>query len=526
MSLTITARFVLGTYQGRSPGGTPEPFPETDRLFAAFVAAAGAGPHAEAGPDGLQIPVRHRAALAWLESTPPDCVALPDYRFNTPSVTAYRVSGLRNKGSYASPASRDAVSRSSLAGPISWSWDDQPDPHVVAALAELAPEVAYLGEANSPVRVEVDDRTPSEPDALRRVPDNELFPAAAVPISTPLPGRLSALEASHVQRAPSGAVTDGVPAKNEAEVQHRRPDAGLTVIWYRHPERERPRTYLPWENAIALEVAPQGSVSWPPAATDRVAWALALHRALAKVLSPAAPPLVTGHYPEGARVPANRLAIQIVNSTDPVGWVPTRGVRASFVLLVPRGATPAEQDAIVRAVQLVAERRVYVGGLGAVKITRARFVDGAEFWREPPLDLQRWWVPHPVAVAETRAQGGAGQWGLEEAALLALGMVWRDELQLGGRGTEFYRRLVAAARPHVAIRSPRQVVGQDVTRFVHRVSASNVVTAYSALFRFDGTVNARAPLAIGQSRHLGTGLLVPVDLPASLMEDGGIAPWA
>lgn len=535
MGLTISAQFVLGTYQGRSATGTPEPFPETDRLFAALVAAAGAGPHAEWEGWRLRISPRHRDALRWLESNPPDRMAVADYRFNVPGATAYRVTGLRTKGAYASPGAADAVARSSFSGPISWRWDTTPPAEVLTTLGELASEVAYLGEANSPVLVEVrEDDFPLQ-NELVRVGDDELFPAASVPISTPEPGRLEALERSHAERFPALASKGGksskaeTEAESESEIRAARPGEALTLLWYRQAEVARGPRHLPWRGAIVLEAKAQGSTTiWPPRAEDRVAWAVALHRALAKVISPDAPPILTGRYAEGTTIPANRLAIQIVTTGDPLGWTATRGVEGAFALLIPAGATPEEQDAIIRAVQLVAERTIYLGHKGAVKLARVRFVEGQEFWRPQPEGLQRWWVPRPLAMAETRPQGkaqGGRPWGIEEAALLSLGMVWRDAFGLSGKGAAFYQSLVEAARKHVQVLKPRQIVGQALLKYVHRVSPSNVLTAYTALLRFDDLVDPRAPLAVGQSRHLGTGLLIPVDLPPSLvMEDGGV-PW-
>lgn len=529
MSLTISAHFVLGTYQGRSPSGTPEPFPETDRLFSAFVAAAGAGPHAERAEGGLRIAPRYRQALVWLESTPPDKVGVPDHNLNTPGVTAYRLSGLLDRGNYSSPAGKDAVTRSSLAGPVRWRWEADPPPEVVAALQELSAEVAYLGEANSTVVIDVSQEDVPLERELEIVGPDEPFPTASVPISTPRPGRLTALEDAHAELRPHEPPSDGKVAKDESERVAVRPSQALALTWYRQAAKQKDSRFMPWEDVIVLEAIPEGfGTSWPPKPTDRVKWAVALHRAMSKALSPDAPPLLTGRYPEAAPMPANRVAIQIISREDPLGWQMSGGIQAAFALFVPSDARLLDKDALVRVAHLLSGQRIYIGRAGAVRINRVRFVEGREFWRPQQEGSERIWAISPLAVAETRSQREkAGQpWGLTEAALLSIGMVWRDDLGLKGRGPAFYKRLVEAARDQATVLAPKQVVGQDLTRFVHKTNPSTVVTAYTGWLRFGQTVHPRGPLAIGQSRHLGTGLLIPIDVPSSLLKGEGGGPWS
>ena len=50
---------------------------------------------------------------------------------------------------------------------------------------------------------------------------------------------------------------------------------------------------------------------------DRVAWAVAAHRALIKTIGPGAPAMITGAYPEGARRPANRIALHMLGAGVP-----------------------------------------------------------------------------------------------------------------------------------------------------------------------------------------------------------------
>ena len=50
---------------------------------------------------------------------------------------------------------------------------------------------------------------------------------------------------------------------------------------------------------------------------------------------------------------------------------------------------------------------------------------------------------------------------------------------------------------------------------MHKVNEHAVVRPYRAVLRLTGVAGDRVVQAIGQSRHLGGGLLVPRDVPAA-----------
>jgi CRISPR-associated protein Csb2 len=516
MGLNITARFVLGAYQGKSPSGQPEAFPGTDRLLAALVAAAGSGPHAVGVGPELKIPDRHRAALRWLEGRAPSHLKLPDTTLNAPDVVAYRRSGLLNRGTYGAGEAKPAVARSFLSGPVVWRWDEQPEAELFDALQELCAEASHLGEAQSLVVIEaaLDDEPPRE--ALERVPSDELFPAEAVPVSTPLPGRLDELEGAHEALRTARRAAERTVAKDESEVVAHRPNRRIELVWYRLP-RLQGTELVPWDRALVLEVAPvDPSTVWPPPPEEVVAWCVAMHRALVRVLDPDVPPLVSGHYAPGATLPANRLAIQVVGRHQPLGFKLSHGVDAAFALLLPPSATPEDQDAVVRAVHALASTRLYRGRAGSLEVRRIVPVAASSFWRPPVTGLTRWWVTEPLAVAETRpaARPSAGRWTLVDALHLSIGLVHRDVLGLPpAKGNAAFRQVVEKARPQIDVVGIEQVAGPDLPRFVHKTNPGHLATAYRALFRAPGLLSETAPVAIGQSRHLGTGLLVPMDLP-------------
>ena len=64
------------------------------------------------------------------------------------------------------------------------------------------------------------------------------------------------------------------------------------------------------------------------------------------------------------------------------------------------------------------------------------------------------------------------------------------------------------------------IADSDLRKYAHTVhAASGIVQPYQALLDLGPLASDRTLLAMGQSRHLGGGLLIPVDVP------GEEAPW-
>ncbi|MDR1151574.1 MAG: type I-U CRISPR-associated protein Cas5/Cas6, partial [Bifidobacteriaceae bacterium] len=95
MPYAIIADFPLGVYHGHTGRGQDDHLPSLARLHSAFVAAAGSGTKAIRGLDGVLRPCpAHSAALKWLETHPPDGLAVPIRRHTSSDAKAYRDLGL------------------------------------------------------------------------------------------------------------------------------------------------------------------------------------------------------------------------------------------------------------------------------------------------------------------------------------------------------------------------------------------------------------------------------------------------
>jgi CRISPR-associated protein Csb2 len=64
-----------------------------------------------------------------------------------------------------------------------------------------------------------------------------------------------------------------------------------------------------------------------------------------------------------------------------------------------------------------------------------------------------------------------------------------------------------------AVASAVPVRDGDLSRFVHKIPEGLPLRPYRALIDLAGLAPPCGLMAIGQARHLGNGLLVPVDVP-------------
>lgn len=130
------------------------------------------------------------------------------------------------------------------------------------------------------------------------------------------------------------------------------------------------------------------------------------------------------------------------------------------------------------------------------------------------------------------------KWGVREAICLALGHVWRDSYVPQTDATsreERYWDLVDAIKSktsHFRIFDWHAVYRVNMTDYAHHADSSNVLHGMQALVAISDGADSLdcAAMAIGQSRHLGGGLLVPVDLYLSSLRPDedfgkGVPTW-
>lgn len=513
----IRATFPLGVYRGHRPDGTPDPLPSPLRLHAALVAAACNGSTAEPHRGSLHRTAPANQALEWLEDNPPDFIELPPWQATT--INRFAPFAFRDEGVVenvrTSPnrrkTQRHVSDGTSLAGAIGWGWQQIPA-KIAETLAVLCEDVPCLGEADSPVVLEVDSLTPTHRRSRNRSP----FASVAITLRTPLNGRLAELDKQHSAAHPSRPPTVAADKWKATEQPSPSPISHVqsVAIGY-EPIDAPPPQPGPWEWVIHI------STSTSIDQLDRVAWSVALHRALASVLGDDAPSVITGKYNDGTAPLANRLAIQPIDAgIAAVSRHPELG--EGLALLVPDG----HLHDVAAAVKSVS--RLYRRETEPIKLGEMRTVRAAEFWSDAPPGMVRLWSAVPAVVPETRRQRGRGRnWNLSDSALLSLAFTFRNHLtpqpDASATAAERYVSLVEAVTErgvHVLSASP--IPDVNVRRYAHKLPEGLIAQPYRLLLHGGNLIPDNSIVAIGQSRHLGGGLLCPVDVPDAVAAAWGV----
>lgn len=505
MGFAILATFPLGTYRGRRPDGTLDLIPSPGRLHAALLNAAAQGVRAELVDGRLRPSEPDRQAISWTETNPPDGMRIPSLLRNHASVIAYRAPGLWQNWKQ-SPREGKGAGSVAVDGHVGWIWDKEPPAQVAESLAGLCADVSYMGTTESPVVLRVGRADPTH----QRDPGATAFTErdlTSLDLEVPTPGRARVLEAAFLETQDRGNTETGVKT-TESELPSRVDRTGLVTARYvpvDDREVDMAVLPLPWDRAVVIPV--HGPV---PTAGRRVVWAVALHRALIALIGDGAPGLVTGRYEPGVKPPANRLAIQFVDGSVPVRFELDG---AAAVLLLPSDADGGDLAVLASALRRMADVRISRTTAVRLHGDRMQVVDASQFWARPPAGHRRLWTTYPVAIPESRPPRRSS-WSVGDAALLSIGLVWRDHLGGLSRGPDRFQKLAASAAAFGAeVVEARRLHQAGVERYVHRVQPETLVQPYLATVSLGTLAGDQTIVAIGQSRHLGGGLLLPVDIP-------------
>jgi len=507
-ALGIKARFPMGTFLGHIGAGQRSPYPDTTRLHAALMHAAGKGLTAVARDGDLRPSEAALAALRWLEENPPTALEHPSMTAVAHrSALSWRAEGVHEGGS-AAPRERKTLRSQSdataLAGPIGWGWQDVPG-EILETIRALCEDVSCLGEADSPVVLEVGDIQPTH---LATGEVNELtrWAPGEIRLSTPVLGRVTELEAAYEKSRPSKAPTSARDGHSWTQQPGAPTPARTAVRDIAYAPIEPPPPTETWTSAIVLRVDRELRPE------ERVRWCVAVHHTLVSLLQDARP-VVTGAYAEGDQQPANRVAIHYVEAA----FLPGDPSGGGFVVMVPPVAEATDLAPLERAARSI--RQVYLRRTDAMSVRGVATLGLGDFWSAPAPGMRRLWSPVPGLVPETRRQRrGEASWTLEDAALLAVGHVFRDRLDPLESGDR-YRAIVGQVRSWgVEVHNVRRIADSRVERYAHKTPSGVVVQPYTAMFDVADLVGERTLFALGQSRHLGGGLMYPVDYPAAVIE--------
>lgn len=517
MPYRIKAYFPLGFYQGKGIQGGLEELPTPARLHAALIAGAYNLEHLE-GLFSSNLSSLDQSVFDWLEACPPDAVLAPHCMAEEGNAIAHRNTGLirpnkkTKKKDDASFKAVPASSRCFLDGPISWFWVDAPSDEIRNRIDQIVQEVPYLGEAVCPVIIGA--------SIIEEIPQNTLHRCApsfdAIGLAIAQPGRHQAWEQSY-KKAQEPIKQDAAVA-NEEEKLAEYPRAGLGTAYYEDQAAacSESAANVPWIHGYMLQISDCSGKRLSQ--EDYVEWAVCLHRAIVKQFGDALPKCLQRMSPDGHSL-ANGVAIQILSDAFPIADEYAIGGDA-FIVMIPRGAA-YEERRVLEALKHV--RHLYSRSLGKRKIDvmlTGERIDLSRFWKPVPEGFHRIFQPVPLFIPDTRPPSkrkpDGGRWTMDDDARVAIGHVWRDMPSFvidesGDAGRIALSKQVDKAG--VQVFGGRIVPTGNIRSYVHKTPRGSMLIGGQACIDLDAIGCNECLTAIGQTRHLGGGLLIPTDFP-------------
>jgi CRISPR-associated protein Csb2 len=446
-------------------------------------------------------------ALAWLERNPPDGMRVPAHDANDGDIVAFRSRTLeKRKDGWRFRKPDVALGSMAVGGAVAWTWSREPDPQVRASLEALCADTSHLGTAQSVVRLRVGAAEPTH--ALRANAQWWSRTAGDLDLLVPREGRtaarMDAYRADNPAEIPKRSRVVR-PSGTEKDITPTAPTVADRLVRYTPLDMADIGPGAPWATVLIAEMDREIP------GIQRVGWAVALHRALIKQIGDGAPAVLTGRYAPDVAQPFNRCAIQFlgIEQTRILG----SSAAALALLMLPADITPADVAEVSMAWGRV--RKLFRGQSGQLHLSPVpRSRPGASFWPAPSPGTVRTWRVDTAAINETRGQRGG--WSLTDTAALSAGLVFRDRLAYpSGKGSAWYRQVSQAAlAAGFQVLSAAHVRDGDLSRYVHRMNDTVTLLPYRADVDLGGLAGPCALTAIGQSRHLGGGLLVPIDAPS------------
>lgn len=502
-TLALRVRFPNGVYRGHQPDKSPEMMPQPVRLHAALLNSAGRGTLAERSDGGALRPSEESLkALQWLEQNPPVGIEVPPHQWLNPQHERFiyrEVSSINDKRRTEERVVSDGVAVGSHFG---YLWEEVPV-NVARIIENLCSDIAYIGEAESIAIVEQGEVCPT----LKLDNVSSPFTGGGVGLACANPGRTKFLVEQFERRARAK-----VP-KNEKIRWSEQPISVPTPSSFVSPRRYTriaPRRVSgPWTDVCFLGL-PGDDVP----VEKRVELAKTAHRAIVAAIGFGASPMITGKYPKSVgQRPANHLAIHYLPKNEAHRFGYSHG---AIALLIPRGAEETDLSQLALALKRLASNGLWSAEIGRRKVTfRGDSCAAENFWPEVESGKKRLWRTATPAVPDTRPVSRrrfGSAWTLGDAGLLSMSFTWKDDLEFSGKHDQLYINGRNAAYALGARVLRAKTVSSRPRQFAHTMPANIPVHAWEGIIDLGELSDDRTISAIGQSRHMGGGLLVPHDV--------------
>lgn len=505
MPLSISATFPLGYYQGKDTAGMPEELPTPLRLFLALSAGAYALERLEGQNTTGELSQEDSDIFAWLERHPPAAIEIPGHLLSTSDAISYRNKGCIDKAADRSKATTTPFCRSFVNGPIVWFWDGFPM-NGLRRLEDIAAQVPYLGEAECPVILEVRKAQTGTEAWTRTQPSFD-----ALAFSVPDRGRGAELQQAYQLHNKKAMDKPPTHSTQEEENPLQITSTCVSTAYYQCAAKMADVPKAPWTVGYVLrtEGAHLGEETY-------TSWATCLHRAMARYLGDELPRVM--QRATGTRAPANGLAIQIIPAYLPVrAEYQDEDAGDSLMVMLPTGTSAEDERLILGALTRISH--LYCHEFGELKVTfTGEQVNLRRFWTPVDKGYRRLFQTMPLFVPNSRPPTsrslGNHQWTLADDARVAVGYVWRDafgSILKGDAGRKELSRSVLDSG--VGVYGCRVVPKQNIRRYIHRTNRGSFLIGASATLDISCLGCDEALIAIGQTRHFGGGLLLPLDVP-------------
>ena len=504
MSLELRADFLFGWYQGHSRAGRLEDVPSLDRLHAALLAGACSLERQEGKRPDKDLDSLDQELFSWLEANAPDAVLLPGVIIQQSNAVAYRDKGGLKGGIDAPKKEGVASGRSFVDGPICWYWDSAPADELVRRLGDIANEVPYLGESESRVILGVSRVADIPNGALRACEpsfDARSFAAADR-------GFTDELARFHKQRQKK--VKRDKTTQNEEEQSLQFNFTHLRNVYYAYTEKEDASIDVPWRHGFAMKVLGRRI-----AREEYVAVSVCLHRALVKAFGDDLPKAL--RYAQLQPL-ANGLAIQVISADAPSNCLSCGDGADALLVMLPNGMSLEEEALIAKGLSRIT--RLYGKRLGAMDVAfTGERLDLDEFWDPTPQGCRRMFATDPLFIPDSRppsrSKNGGVEWKIDDDARVAFGHVWRNlGFSVATKGDQGRIDLSRAVEQSgVGVGGGRVVPASNIRDYVHHTNKGSLLVGAWAMVDMGELGHDRCVCAIGQTRHIGGGLLVPVDIP-------------
>jgi CRISPR-associated protein Csb2 len=450
---------------------------------------------------------RDRAAVEWLERTPPLGLIAPSLMGGTYVAKRFRVRVAVNAETHDYHRDEtDFEPFSALNGPIIYAW---PVPERAASerLTALAHEITHVGEADSTVVVRVweGEFDQQARGALLIAEGRGTGRALRIPTA----GRVDVLEQAYRQALKLGSGRHGTGKMSKQAVDESAGSARDEATQLRRFAPPRPNGPWPFSEVCTFPAA--GFPEWSLRPQNRVRSAVRVHQALVAAIGDGVPEFVSGRRGDGPLQGAGHLAIQFAHQQGDTD--------IKLLLGIPANVTAADRSVLLDAIakQPVVHFPSHGGGRGRgdgnsweVRLRNPELERALEFWPAPATKLAS---AVPV-VLDAPGTPRHEPWSLDDAVLCSLGYALRGVLEADGfswgSGWGFRQHLVAELRAHGAdaraFRVPR-----NAGRYTHHARPGDLLVAVHAVVTLGAFASGgRGLLAIGRARHLGGGLLVPL----------------